>query len=658
MSSVEHGEAIMPKRISKFLRALVLPLLGTCCAIVALAQEHHHEHGANTDKPISQPRVLLDKSPRIVWYQLNRLNNQRLLLVERATDDPKYKSVYTAILTRAGMSRQDREDALRGLFTLNQSDEIIELLTAIEKLETGNGEQQRVARQLAAMLLAQPPGNLANHRNLLAAATESEQPFPCTVGFAGLITAGDLKAASARAAVNDSARLDWLASIELVPDDARRATLLDSVISHLDDSHPVEVRRAAIAALSFIPKGQDKIFRLVASLVADETFRTTAIHTLLRIPREKRPADSAKRLVNTLVELAEATPAQERTTDAFIDAMQLADQLLAELSADDARSYRQRLRAITVRVVRIHTVQEEMRYDTPYFAVEAGRPVQVVLKNEDLMPHNFVITLPGALQEVAIAGAKLGLQPGFEGKPYIPDSDKVLFAIDMVQASQQRKLTFTAPKVPGEYPYVCTFPRHWMRMYGVMIVVDDLDAWLRNPTEPTDPIGNTRAFVQSWALDDFTHELETGLRGRSLEIGRRMFEEATCAQCHRVNGQGGAVGPELADVLKRFDGDRAAVLREILEPSHRIDPRYAVQLVMTSAGQVITGIVKSENKSSVSLITNPETPTPTVIAREDIDEIVKSSVSMMPKALLDRFSKDEIFELLAYVLSAKTPPVE
>ena len=70
--------------------------------------------------------------------------------------------------------------------------------------------------------------------------------------------------------------------------------------------------------------------------------------------------------------------------------MQLADQLLARLPAEAARAYRGRLREVTVRVVLIHTVEEEMRYDTAYFAVEAGRPVQVVLKNEDIMPHNLV----------------------------------------------------------------------------------------------------------------------------------------------------------------------------------------------------------------------------------------------------------------------------
>ncbi|MDP7017605.1 MAG: hypothetical protein QGG36_17510, partial [Pirellulaceae bacterium] len=44
--------------------------------------EHEHQHGEKKE-PVKRPRVFLDKSPRIVWYQLNRLDNERLLLVER-----------------------------------------------------------------------------------------------------------------------------------------------------------------------------------------------------------------------------------------------------------------------------------------------------------------------------------------------------------------------------------------------------------------------------------------------------------------------------------------------------------------------------------------------------------------------------------------------
>ncbi|MDA7904574.1 hypothetical protein N9B45_02605, partial [bacterium] len=61
--------------------------------------------------------------------------------------------------------------------------------------------------------------------------------------------------------------------------------------------------------------------------------------------------------------------------------------------------------------------------------------------------------------------------------------------------------------------------------------------------------------------------------------------------------------------------------------------------------------VVAEDKETISILPNPESPEPTVIAQEDIDDMIKSSVSIMPKGLMDRFTEDEIFELLSYLRS-------
>ena len=221
----------------------------------------------------------------------------------------------------------------------------------------------------------------------------------------------------------------------------------------------------------------------------------------------------------------------------------------------------------------------------------------------------------------------------------------------MVPADQQNTLTFTAPTTPGEYPYVCTFPQHWYRMYGVMVVVDDLDDWLKNPVEPANPIGSNRSFVQAWKVDDLKDELESGIRGRSPEIGKRLFAEASCAGCHKMQGQGGAIGPELSDVFERWKGDRVGILREVLEPSHKVDAKYVMQRILTVDGRTVTGVLLSEDDDKVTLLSNPEAKEPTVILQDDIEAMVPSSVSMMPKALMDQYTKDEVFEVLAYLES-------
>ncbi len=618
---------------------------------------HDHQH-ATPAATGPKPLVFLDKSPRAIEFQLDRLDNERLLQAERRTDDAKFAPVYMAILTRAGMSPQYCEEALEALVTLNHSQPVTELLAALKTLDGDDRQAQRTAKQLATLLLKQPPSVLNASAKSLEELAGSNVASLRPIGYAGLIVAGQPDTAWSRATRDSTARnqtstLDWLAAVALVPRPKMRSELRDEIVGLLAGSQPIEVRAAAIEALASVPTQQDDTFRRVAPTVAHGKLRTSAVRTLLRVPTDQRdPAVSAK-LVDALVTYAEATPPARRTTDEFIDAMQLADQLLASVPLDAAHAYRDRLRAVAVRVVRIHTVEEEMRYDTPYFTVEAGRPVQIVLQNEDLMPHNLVITANGALQEVAETGGAMGPVPGFQNKLYVPKSDKVLFATNMVPAGGQERLTFTAPKEPGEYPFVCTFPRHWMRMYGVMVVVPDLEAWTRNPTKPKDPIGSNRSFVQSWTVDDFKDGLDEGLRGRTPEIGRKLFAEATCIQCHKVCGQGGAVGPELNTLFTRWKGDKLAVLREMFEPSHRIDPKYAVHIVVTDSGKVITGIVTAEDATSVSILDNPEAKQPVVLQRSSIEEMVKTSTSMMPKALLDRFTKDEVLEILAFLQGLK-----
>ena len=631
--------------LSLFKRVSIFVLLLSCAA----AQDHSHHHGDGEQK-IERPKILLDKSARIVEYQLQRLDNARLLLVETATDDPKYIPVFQAILARPGLSQQNREEALNGLVTIKKTDTATELLAALESLSDSDRDQQRVGRQLSGILLTQPKEQLVGRTADLRKAISSENSVLRATGFAGLIVAGMADAAWQQAQQDETSQLAWLSAVSLVPAGETRDALRDNVVASLDESQPKNVRIAAIRALATIGVEQTNSFQRLAAFVSSNDFRTSAVRNLLKIPNDARDAATSGQVVDVLVRHAEDTPPADRTSNEFFDAMQLADELLRKLPEAESKSYRDRLREITVRVVRLHTVEEEMRYDQPFFAVEAGRSVQVILQNEDLMPHNLVITRPGKLKEVALAGSDLGTTPGLDGKLYVPDSPDVLFSTNMVNSGQREVITFTAPTEPGEYPYVCTFPRHWMRMYGVMIVVPDLDAWQRNPTTPKDPLGNNRSFVKSWKLIDFEKDkLDDGLRGRTPEIGAKLFKEGTCLGCHKVKGEGGAVGPDLTDVLKRWKGDRHGILREILDPSYRIEPKYAMKIVVDLDGKTTSGIVTAEDNKSISILVNPEVPEPKVIQKDDIEEIIASTVSMMPKALLDKFTQDEIMEILSYI---------
>lgn len=605
-----------------------------------------HNHG---DSKTKAPRVFLDKSPRIVQYQLKRLTNDQLLAIETDTSDEKYLPVFEAILSREGMSRAYREDALAGMVAINGSNSVSELSAVLSGIKGTGAAEKRTIRTLASLLLEQPNESLLSGKDKLVELTASDSKLLSSTGFAGLLGSGATEQAW-QLAKSGNKLVELLGAIPMVPNSEVRSKLHANVVQLLTEGG-IPVQAAALRALAAVPSNQAETFLLAAGRIRTPELRVPAIRTLLKVPGDHRDEAVSKEVIEFLVDFAESTPAAKRTEDTFLDAMELVEQLLAKAPSAMAKQYRSRLSETVVRVVRVHTVEEEMRYDIPYFAVEAGRPVQVVLINDDLMPHNLVITKPGALKEVAEEGLAAGPNDGLDGKQYVPKSDKVLYATNMIATLESERLTFTAPTEPGEYPYVCTFPRHWMRMYGVMVVVEDLDAWLKNPVEPTDPVGSNRSFVQSWKVSDFTADnFDQSLRGRSPQIGERIFTEATCAQCHKLGTYGvGGVGPELSETYAKFKDDHTSVLREIIDPSHRIDDKYAVHLILDLDGQTYSGLVLEETKEKVTLLENPEAKEPTVILQDDIDQMVKTANSMMPKGLMDQFSKDEIFELISFI---------
>ena len=86
------------------------------------------------------------------------------------------------------------------------------------------------------------------------------------------------------------------------------------------------------------------------------------------------------------------------------------------------------------------------------------------------MPHNWVLVKPGTLPEVGDLANKLIADPEAVARHYVPKTDDVLVYTDVVDPQSQFTIYFRAPAEKGRYPYLCTFPGHWMVMNGVMIV--------------------------------------------------------------------------------------------------------------------------------------------------------------------------------------------
>src|SRR5205823_2297802 len=123
---------------------------------------------------------------------------------------------------------------------------------------------------------------------------------------------------------------------------------------------------------------------------------------------------------------------------------------------EEAARVRKELGELGVRVLRLGTVTDQMLFDKERLVVQAGKPVEIIFENSDLMPHNFVVTKPGALEEIGVLAEATATQPGALERHYVPASDKILLASRLLPPRDAQKLSFTAPKQPGVYPYVCT----------------------------------------------------------------------------------------------------------------------------------------------------------------------------------------------------------
>ncbi len=161
-----------------------------------------------------------------------------------------------------------------------------------------------------------------------------------------------------------------------------------------------------------------------------------------------------------------------------------------------------------------------------------------------------------------------------------------------------------------------------------------------------------RAFVHTWAMADFLPDLGALNAGRSIEAGRKAFRDTGCGQCHRFAGDGGTVGPDLAGVGKRLKPHE--VLESILLPSKVIADEYAVTIVATVGGATVSGRVEREDERVVVL--RPPSGDSVAVAKKDIADRRKSDVSNMPTGTVNVLHKDEVLDLVAYLLSDPKPP--
>lgn len=129
----------------------------------------------------------------------------------------------------------------------------------------------------------------------------------------------------------------------------------------------------------------------------------------------------------------------------------------------------------------------------------------------------------------------------------------------------------------------------------------------------------------------------------SAENGAAVFLK-TCSKCHKVDGKGHNVGPDISDTRNR---SRDALLYDILDPNRRVDPQYSEYIVVTTDGRLFNGLLVSDTGQQI-VLRQPEGKEQ-IIGRSEIEEFQATQKSLMPEGVEKDVSVQQMADLLEFL---------
>lgn len=129
--------------------------------------------------------------------------------------------------------------------------------------------------------------------------------------------------------------------------------------------------------------------------------------------------------------------------------------------------------------------------------------------------------------------------------------------------------------------------------------------------------------------------------------GKLAFQK-NCSVCHKVEGVGHEIGPNLATIKTR---GAEFILTNLLDPSREVNPQFVNYVVVTSDGRTMTGLIAAESAAALTL-RRAENASDTVL-RSDIEELQSTGLSLMPEGLEKQLDKQAVADVIAYLLNVQ-----
>lgn len=170
-------------------------------------------------------------------------------------------------------------------------------------------------------------------------------------------------------------------------------------------------------------------------------------------------------------------------------------------------------------------------------------------------------------------------------------------------------------------------------------------AWFEKQWPNESPVNFKDAIsLGEWSVDELLeHAAATSAEFDPMN-GMAVFSKAQCAKCHRFNGMGESMGPDLTTIARRFSSRET--LQAITAPSDHIPDQYAGKKILTVDGRQLIGLVSKENDKTIVLQQDGKR---VVLGPDEIEEMAPATTSVMPDDLLKGLSKDEIRDLILWL---------
>jgi quinoprotein glucose dehydrogenase len=158
--------------------------------------------------------------------------------------------------------------------------------------------------------------------------------------------------------------------------------------------------------------------------------------------------------------------------------------------------------------------------------------------------------------------------------------------------------------------------------------------------------------VRAAAGSNLTKRYPEALEGGDAAKGREIFlanAAVYCQRCHKLDGQGGEVGPSLNGIATMKS--REYLLEAIVNPNAAIAQGYQSVILETSDGKQVSGVLRSQDAKNYTLVT-PDNKT-VLVPVDDVEGKPKPDKSAMPEDLYKKLSKRELRDLIEFLASLK-----